>query len=411
MKEQQTFPLKGKKIVVGVTGSIAAYKSADLVRRLRDAGADLRVVMTSAACEFITPLTLQTLSGHPVAIELLDADQESAMGHITLARWADWILIAPASADVIARLAQGRANDLLSALSLASESPLAISPAMNNKMWSNQATIDNLEVLRSRGVQILGPASGDQACGEQGEGRLLEPLEIVAELAQLVVPKQLTGKRVLVTAGPTFEAIDPVRFIGNRSSGKMGFAVAQAASEAGAEVTLIAGPVALTTPTGITRFNVDTAQAMFERVMDEVKCADIFISCAAVADYRPVQSSNEKIKKTKHHSLTIELEITPDIVAEVASLKPIRPFIVGFAAETQDVETYAKEKRERKGLDMIAANLVGKGRGFEVDNNALTVFGDDVVHHLSLTSKKQLARNLMTLIIEQYHAKNSIKTA
>jgi phosphopantothenoylcysteine decarboxylase / phosphopantothenate---cysteine ligase len=410
MKDKEMSVLAGKQIVVGVTGSIAAYKSADLVRRLRDAGAELRVVMTRAACEFITPLTLQTLSGHPVAIDLLDADQESAMGHITLARWADWILVAPASADVIARLAHGRADDLLSALILASESPLAISPAMNNKMWSNQATIDNLAVLRKRGVHVLGPASGDQACGEQGEGRLLEPTEIVAELNQLLVPKKLQGKQVLITAGPTYEAIDPVRFIGNRSSGKMGFAVAQAAIEAGAEVILIAGPVALATPTGVNRIDVETAQAMYDKVMTEVKASDIFISCAAVADYRPTKCVNNKIKKSEHETLQIELEPTIDIIAEVAQHKE-QPFVVGFAAETENIAAYALDKLQRKGLDMIAANQVGDDVGFAVEQNALQVFWKNNTHTLALAPKAQLARDLMTLIIEQYYAKDSIKTA
>ena len=383
-------PLAGKQIVLGVTGSIAAYKAADLVRRLGDAGAEVRVVMTKSACEFITPLTLQTLSGHPVALDLLDADQESAMGHITLARWADWILIAPASADVIARLAQGRADDLLSALSLASESPLAIAPAMNKKMWSNQATIANLELLRSRGVQVLGPASGDQACGEQGEGRLLEPDDIVAEMNQLLVPKKLQGKRVLITAGPTFEPIDPVRFIGYRCSGKMGFAVAQAAVEAGAEVILIAGPVHLATPTAVNRIDVETAQMMYDNVMAEVGESDIFISCAAVADYRPVKGVDNKIKKTDQNTLSIELELTLDIVADVARRED-KPFVVGFAAETQDVTAYAQEKLQRKGLDMIAANQVGKGLGFAVDQNALAVFWPNGNHLLALASKAQLA--------------------
>ncbi len=410
MSDSSTLPLAGKQIVLGVTGSIAAYKSADLVRRLSDAGAELRVVMTKSACEFITPLTLQTLSGHPVAIELLDADQESAMGHITLARWADWILVAPASADVIARLAQGRADDLLSALSLASESPLAIAPAMNNKMWSNQATVANLETLRARGVQVIGPASGDQACGEQGEGRLVEPVDIVAELIQLMVPKALQGKRVLVTAGPTLEPIDPVRFIGNRSSGKMGFAVAKAAVEAGANVTLIAGPVTLSTPSGVRRIDVETAQSMYERVMIEKDESDIFISCAAVADYRPVEVVKNKIKKTGQDTLSIELEATTDIVAEVAS-QDDKPFIVGFAAETQNVASYAQEKLQRKGLDMIAANQVGDGLGFAVDQNALEVFWENGSRALDMTSKTQLARDLMTLIIEQFNAKNTTKTA
>jgi len=402
--------LKGKKIVLGVSGSIAAYKSADLVRRLRDAGAELRVVMTKAACEFITPLTLQTLSGHPVAIELLDADQESAMGHIKLARWADWILIAPASADTIARLAQGRADDLLAALCLASESPLAIAPAMNNKMWENINTQKNLMKLQEQGVQLLGPASGDQACGEQGEGRLLEPSEIVSSLSKLVVPARLRGKRVMITAGPTYEPIDPVRFIGNRSSGKMGFAIAQAAIEAGAEVILVAGPVHLMTPSGVNRINVETAQQMYEAVINGVSSCDIFVACAAVADYRPAQIEDNKIKKTQNEKLQLDLIPTKDIVSAVAEQQS-KPFIVGFAAETEQVMEYAQGKLKAKGLDMIAANQVGENMGFAVADNALQVFWSQGSQMLPLAPKTQLARDLMTLIIERYDAKNSIKNS
>jgi phosphopantothenoylcysteine decarboxylase/phosphopantothenate--cysteine ligase len=398
--------LLGKKIVLGVTGSIAAYKSADLVRRLGDAGAELRVVMTKGACEFITPLTLQTLSGHPVAIELLDADQESAMGHIKLARWADWILIAPASADTVARLALGRADDLLTALCLASESPLVIAPAMNNKMWQNQATQENLAKLQARGIQLLGPASGDQACGEQGAGRLLEPIDIVAGLSKLVVPAKLRGKRVMVTAGPTYEPIDPVRFIGNRSSGKMGFAMAAAAAAAGADVVLIAGPVHLTTPHGVTRINVETAQQMHDAVIDAVAECDIFVSCAAVADYQLEIVADNKIKKTKNEKLQLDLIPTLDIVLAVTSLAN-KPFVVGFAAETQQLAVFAQTKLKMKKLDMIAANQVGENIGFAVDNNALQVFWSHGSKVLPLKSKSQLARDLMTLIIERYDAKDS----
>lgn len=398
--------LVGKKIVLGVTGSIAAYKSADLVRRLGDAGAELRVVMTKGACEFITPLTLQTLSGHPVALELLDADQESAMGHIKLARWADWILIAPASADTIARLAQGRADDLLAALCLASESPLVIAPAMNNKMWQNHATQENLAQLQARGVQLLGPASGDQACGEQGAGRLLEPIDIVAGLSKLVVPARLLGKRVVITAGPTYEPIDPVRFIGNRSSGKMGFAMAAAAVEAGADVVLVAGPVHLTTPSGVTRINVETAQQMHDAVIDGMHACDIFVACAAVADYQLETVADNKIKKTKNEKLQLDLIPTRDIVSAVASL-PDKPFVVGFAAETEHVAGYAQGKLKTKGLDMIAANQVGENMGFAVEDNALQVFWAQGSQALPLASKTQLARDLMTLIIERYDAKDS----
>lgn len=403
--------LAGKQIVVGVTGSIAAYKAADLIRRLRDEGAELRVVMTHGAAQFITPLTLQTLSGHPVAMELLDADQESAMGHIALARWADWVLIAPASADTIARLTQGRADDLLSALVLATESPLAVAPAMNNKMWSHQATQENLAILRARGVQIIGPASGDQACGEQGEGRLLEPTDIVAALSKLAVPGLLQGKRVVITAGPTYEPIDPVRFIGNRSSGKMGFALAQAAQEAGANVVVIAGPVSLSTPTGVKRVNVETAKQMLDAVNAELSQSDIFISCAAVADYKPVHVEANKIKKVTHDSLVLELEATTDIVASVANEPEQNLFIVGFAAETRHIADYARDKLQRKKLDMIAANKVGDGQGFAVDDNALHVFWNDGEQIMPLATKSQLARDLMTLIIKRFHAKNSTENS
>lgn len=404
-------PLAGKQIVVGVSGSIAAYKSADLIRRLRDEGAEVRVVMTQGATEFITPLTLQSLSGHPVAIELLDADQESAMGHIALARWADWILIAPASADTIARLVQGRADDLLMALCLASEAPIAVAPAMNNKMWSNPATQDNLNQLRQRGVQLIGPGSGDQACGEQGEGRLLESLDIVAAMKQLAVPGLLQGRHVLITAGPTYEPIDPVRFIGNRSSGKMGFAMAQAAQQAGAEVTLIAGPVALSTPSGVRRVDVETAEQMREAVLRSVAGKAIFISCAAVSDFRPVSSESEKIKKTTHDKLMLELAPTVDIVSEVATGDNRPDFVVGFAAETRHVADYARDKLKRKKLDMIAANEVGEGKGFAVNDNALQVFWADGSQSLPLAPKPQLARDLMTLIIRQFDAKNSTENS
>jgi phosphopantothenoylcysteine decarboxylase/phosphopantothenate--cysteine ligase len=403
--------LSGKQIVVGVSGSIAAYKSADLVRRLRDEGADVRVVMTQGAAEFITPLTLQSLSGHPVAMELLDADQESAMGHIALARWADWVLIAPASADTLARLAQGRGDDLLGALCLATEAPIAVAPAMNNKMWSHSATQDNLALLRQRSVAVIGPASGDQACGEIGEGRLLEPLEIIAELKQLAVPSRLQGRHVLITAGPTYEPIDPVRFIGNRSSGKMGFALAQAAQEAGADVTLIAGPVHLPTPSAVRRVDVETAAQMRDAVQRAVAGSDIFISCAAVSDFRPLQSEVNKIKKTAGNGLELHLEPTVDIVSEVASGDNRPAFIVGFAAETQELTHYARDKLERKKLDMIAANQVGQGQGFAVDENALQVFWNSGEATLPLKHKVQLARDLMTLIIRQFDAKNTTENS
>lgn len=401
---QQITALQNKKIVLGITGSIAAYKAADLVRLLRKAGAEVRVVMTTAATEFITPLTLQTLSGQPVAIELLDADQESAMGHIKLARWADWVVIAPASANTIAGLVHGRTEDLLTALCLATEAPIAVAPAMNNKMWSNPATQHNLAKLVERQVHTLGPASGDQACGEQGEGRLLEPQDIVDSLAQLMVPTALTGKQLVITAGPTFEPIDPVRYIGNRSSGKMGFALATAAAEAGASVTLIAGPVHLTTPGGVQRIDVESAQEMYDAAIASSAQADIFIACAAVADYRPVDYQTSKRKKTQQN-YQLELVETADIVSAVAQ-QLTRPFTVGFAAETNDLETYAKTKLTAKQLDMIAANHVGQGLGFAVDTNALHVFWPGGGTYLPEVPKSHLARDLMTLIIERYESKN-----
>lgn len=403
--------LNGKKIVIGVTGSIAAYKAADLIRRLKEYGAEVRVMMTAGAAEFITPLTLQTLSGHPVAMTLLDADEESAMGHIALARWADWILIAPATADCLSRLVSGRADDILAAVCLATEAPIAVAPAMNNKMWSNVATQSNLALLKQRGVSVIGPASGDQACGEQGEGRLLEPLDIVYELDRLMVPGLLAGKQVVITAGPTYEPIDPVRFIGNRSSGKMGFAIAQAAKEAGAKVTIIAGPVQLATPSTVKRINVETTEQMALAVEDSIDGCDIFISCAAVSDYRPTQLEQEKIKKTSQQPINIELEPTTDIVSTVTNRHNRPSFVVGFAAETHNLTEYAKSKLERKKLDMIAANLVGENQGFAVDDNALHIIWTDGEQTLPLMPKTQLARELMTLIIKRFYAKNSIKNS
>lgn len=399
--------LAGQRIVLAVTGSIAAYKAADLTRRLREAGAEVRVVMTKAACEFITPLTLQTLSGHPVAIELLDADQESAMGHIALARWANWILIAPASADTIARLAFGRADDLLSATVLATEARLAIAPAMNNKMWSNAATKDNLATLQARGAVVLGPASGDQACGEQGEGRLLEPANIVTELASIIAPGALTGKRVTITAGPTHEAIDPVRYIANRSSGKMGFALAEAAVAAGAEVTLVTGPVHLIAPSACHTYYVESAADMLEQVMMNLQQTDIFIGCAAVADFRPAVLHTQKIKKQGQQQLMLELEATTDIIASVSASDDRPTLVVGFAAETELLTEHANKKREQKGMDIIAGNQVGNGLGFASDENALEVFWPGGNQHLPRQNKRLLASALMTIIIERYNAKNT----
>ncbi len=392
-----------KRILLGVTGGIAAYKSPDLVRRLAEQGADVQVAMTSAAQQFVTPMTFQAVSGRPTRTDLWDAAAEAAMGHIELARWAELILVAPASADFLARLAHGQADDLLTTLCLATDAPIAVAPAMNRLMWANAATQANVATLRSRGVQIFGPAEGDQACGEVGPGRMLEPLQIAQAAMELLVrTDELAGVRVLITAGPTRERIDPVRFISNRSSGKMGFAVAQAARRAGAEVTLVSGPVNLDTPSGVRRFDVETAEQMLEAVNQHVEAADIFISAAAVADYKPPQVMAQKLKKTGD-SLRLDLVRAPDILATVAA-RPHRPFVVGFAAETEHVERHAREKLERKNLDMIAANLVGEGLAFDCDDNALLVLWADGSHTLERAAKSEISRGLIQLIAQRYRA-------
>ncbi len=393
--------MQGKRILLGVTGGIAAYKSAELVRRLRERGAEVQVVMTAAAREFIGALTFQALSGRPVRTDLWDSTAEAAMGHIELARWAEAVLVAPATADFLARLAQGRADDLLATLCLASAAPIAVAPAMNRLMWANAATVANIEKLRARGVQILGPAEGAQACGEIGEGRMLEPNELAERLeALLPAAGPLRGRRVLITAGPTRERIDPVRFISNRSSGKMGFAVAQAAREAGAEVVLVSGPVALPTPPGVRRVDVETAEAMHAAVEAEVASADIFISTAAVADYRPAHPSGQKIKKTSER-LQLEMERTIDVLASVAA-RPNRPFVVGFAAETESVEHNARAKLLRKNLDMIAANEVSHTKGFDCEDNHLIVLWREARRDLGAGPKIALARELVQLIANSY---------
>lgn len=398
--------LAGRRIVLGVTGGIAAYKAAELVRRLREAGAEVQVVMTEAATAFVTPLTFQALSGRPVHVRWLDHEAEAAMGHIDFARWADVVLIAPASADFIARLAAGMAGDLLSALSLASQAPLLVAPAMNHAMWSHPATQANLATLKSRGVTLLGPAAGEQACGEVGWGRMLEPAELVNGVAAHFAQGPLAGLRVLVTAGPTREAIDPVRYIGNRSSGKMGYAVAQACALAGASVTLVSGPVALESPRGVARVLVESAAQMREAVLAHSGDCDIFIATAAVADYRPRQAAANKIKKDAAE-LSLELERNADILAEVAAQSP-RPFVVGFAAETEALEQHARVKLERKRLDMVAANRVGEaGTGFEADDNALLVLWPGGQTALPRAPKTELARQLINIIAERYHAPDS----
>lgn len=389
-------PLANLRILLGVSGGIAAYKACELVRRLRDAGADVQVVLTANAARFVAPLTFQALSGHPVRTGLWDEAAEAAMGHIELARWAQRIVIAPASADVIARLAHGSADDLLTTLCLASAAPLAVAPAMNLRMWVHPATQANVQTLHSRGVGVLGPADGPMAEPESGPGRLLEPHQIVAELASLHGPKPLAGLRVLVSAGPTCEDIDPVRFIGNRSSGRMGFAVAQAAVEQGAAVHLVAGPVHLPTPVGVTREDVRNARQMRDAVMRQIPQSDIFISAAAVGDYRPADVAAHKLKKSGK-TLVLELAENPDIVAEVAALKK-KPFVVGFAAETENLERHARAKLERKKLDLIAANRVGHGAGFDADDNELTLLWPGGKEALPMTSKHDLAHALLARI-------------
>ncbi|MCG7872061.1 MAG: bifunctional phosphopantothenoylcysteine decarboxylase/phosphopantothenate--cysteine ligase CoaBC [Candidatus Thiodiazotropha lotti] len=395
--------LKNKKILLGVTGGIAAYKSAVLLRGLLKEGAEVRVVMTAAARSFVTPLTFQALSGHPVHTELLDPEQESAMDHISLARWADLVLVAPATANFMAKLATGQADDLLTTLCLATTAPISIAPAMNHQMWLNGATQENLEKLCARGVICWGPAEGDQACGENGPGRMVEPELLLQQVQHFFTQGTLSGVRVLMTAGSTREPIDPVRFIGNRSSGKMGFALAQALSEQGAEVTLVSGPATVSPPMGITRIDVEQADEMRREVINRAADADIFIGVAAVADYRPRQVASEKIKKDRE-LVTLELVKNPDILAEVAGLDGA-PFCVGFAAETENVEAYAEAKRQAKGLDLIAANQVAtKEGGFESDQNALLLLWQGGREVLPMMSKHQLAKQLVERISEQYHA-------
>ncbi len=395
--------LTDKHILVGITGGIAAYKCIELVRRLRDHGAQVRVAMTPAATEFITPLSFQAVSGNRVQTALLDVDAEAAMGHIELARWADMIVIAPATADFIARLAHGHANDLLSTLCLATAAPICIAPAMNQQMWKAPAVQANCQRVREFGIQIWGPAVGSQACGDVGAGRMLEPAELLQRIQSAFSPLRgkLLGKRVLVTAGPTREDLDPVRFISNRSSGRMGYAVAEAARDAGADVFLVSGPVNLAAPLGVQLIPAYSAQQMLDAVMAKIQDCDIFISAAAVADYRAAEMAMHKIKK-KTDEMRIELAKTTDIIAQVAAL-PKPPFTVGFAAETQTVAAYARDKLERKKLDMIAANLVGvEGTGFDSLENALTVLWKEGEVELARNTKTVLAQQLLELIIVRF---------
>lgn len=401
---QQT--LASKRILLGISGGIAAYKSADLVRRLIERGADVRVILTDAAQQFITPLTLQALSGNPVSHSLLDPAAEAAMGHIELAKWADLIVIAPASADVLAKLAHGLASDLLTTCVLASAAPVAVAPAMNQQMYKNIATQKNIATLMEHNFHILGPGSGAQACGDVGAGRMLEPLELTALVEQLLTPvKNLQGLHFTITAGPTREAIDPVRYISNHSSGKMGFALAAAAAKAGAHVTLISGPVQQATPAGVTRIDVQTAEQMLQAALSAAVTSDVFIGCAAVADYRAANIAADKLKKSNEDELQLTLIKNPDIIAAVAALPQQRPYTVGFAAETRNVLDYARQKRLNKRLDMICANDVSNtDTGFNSDNNAVTVIWQGGELDIPTQSKPQLAAQLIALISKHYQA-------
>jgi phosphopantothenoylcysteine decarboxylase/phosphopantothenate--cysteine ligase len=389
--------LSQKRIILGITGGIAAYKSAEITRRLQDEGAEVRVVMSESAQEFIRPLTLQALSGNPVHTDLLDPEAEAAMGHIELARWADLVLIAPATANFVATLNQGSANDLMSSICLATTAPVMIAPAMNQAMWSNSASQQNIESLKQREVIILEPDNGIQACGDVGPGRLPQPETIVRQVASVFKTGEMTGKKVVITAGPTREAIDPVRYISNHSSGKMGYAIADAMIDAGAEVTLISGPVSLKQPDRCTLVSVTSAHEMLEAATKAVQGTDIFISAAAVADYYITETSDQKIKK-KSDKMTLNLAKTPDIVSIVKENNP-KLFVLGFAAETQKVEQYAREKLARKNLDAIVANDVSREDiGFNSDDNEALWVEQESTHHFSKCNKAQLARDLVALL-------------
>jgi len=389
--------LFNRNVLLGVTGGIAAYKSAELIRQLQEQGANVRVIMTQGAMEFITPLTLQALSGNPVHTQLLDAEAEQGMGHIELARWADLLLIAPATADVLARLVAGRADDLLTTAALATAAPLLVAPAMNQQMWLDPATTDNIATLSRRGVHLVGPASGEQACGDIGPGRMEQPAVIAAAAASLFQSGLLAGKRVVITAGPTREALDPVRYISNHSSGKMGYALARAAAEAGANTTVVSGPVALNVPDKVRHLPVESANEMLDQSLALLKECDIFIACAAVADYRPATMEQQKIKKGPEQ-VTLQLVRNPDIVTAVAESEN-RPFTVGFAAETSDVLSYARDKMQRKGLDMIVANDVSDPSiGFNSEHNAATVLWSGGEQALPRASKDSIARHIIELI-------------
>lgn len=396
--------LTNKKILVGISAGIAAYKIPDLVRRLREQGALVRVVMTESAQAFITPLTLQAVSGHPVAVDLFDAQAEAAMNHIELARWPDLILVAPASADMMAKIAYGFAQDLLSTLILASKAPVWVAPAMNQVMWEQEITQKNISLLMQRGIQILGPAAGAQACGEIGPGRMLEPLAIVSDVASFFENTRTTllkGKHVLITAGPTQEAIDPVRYLSNHSSGKMGFALAESAVRAGAHVTLISGPVNCLTPPGVYRIDVVSTQQMHDAVLEHVNKTDIFIGCAAVSDYRPESVSSQKIKKSQT-DIQLKLIKNPDILTCVTKSSP-DCFVVGFALESERLKENANKKLKEKHLDMICANSIGDDKGFKSDYNELFIFTKNEEIHLKHNKKQVIADQLIQKIAERFH--------
>ncbi|WP_408631332.1 bifunctional phosphopantothenoylcysteine decarboxylase/phosphopantothenate--cysteine ligase CoaBC [Methylomonas rhizoryzae] len=401
--------MSSKNILLGVCGGIAAYKSAELIRLLRKRGYAVKVVMSANAGAFITPLTLQALSGQPVHNELFDPAQERAMGHIDLARWADLLLIAPASADTLAKMAHGIADDLLSTIYLAAESRVIAAPAMNQAMWNKAVTQENIDTLRRHGVQLVGPEPGEQACGETGFGRMSEPERIVECVeAACVSDRSLAGVKVVISAGPTREPLDPVRFISNRSSGKMGYALAEAAAAMGGEVVLVSGPVQLPPPKSLRLVPVESALEMYDAVLREAGCAHLYIGAAAVADYRPVAVAPAKIKKQQEVG-SIALVQNPDIISAVTAL-PAKPFVVGFAAETDDLEAYALDKLQQKNLDMIAANWVGRNEGgFDSDHNALQVYWRGGSRLLPLATKRCLAKQLLRLIEEKMHEKNPLE--
>ncbi|UYM18262.1 bifunctional phosphopantothenoylcysteine decarboxylase/phosphopantothenate--cysteine ligase CoaBC [Endozoicomonas euniceicola] len=398
--------LCNKRVVLGVTGGIAAYKSAELIRSLCKLGADVRVVMTKSACEFITPLTLQALSHNPVHLDLLDTDAEAAMGHIELAKWADIVLVAPATANFIARLAGGQANDLLTTLCLATAAPICLAPAMNQGMWRDVTTQENIGKLAEKGLKIFGPADGSQACGDIGPGRMLDPELITLHTAEMFKHDIFTGRSVLITAGPTREDIDPVRYISNHSSGKMAYALAEAAVEAGARVTLVSGPVNIEKPGRVKTIDVVSAQQMHDAVQENIEGVDIFIGCAAVSDYRPVEILKDKIKKDPNNTeeiLELKLVRNPDIAASVAALDSA-PFVIGFAAETRNVIEYAANKMQKKGMNMIVANDVSdKSIGFSSDVNEVTILAEGLQKTLPRASKKVLARKILSVASRGYH--------